>query len=123
MVADDEGNFRAEFPGIGPGEEIVEAVRFLGNEEGEAMFLIREMQRPLHFPWLGDVLENASKVFAWNAETLQLPFDAHEEDTGFRIGVLVQMHDVAAIFVNEIRHTTHQSGLVRAMNEKDRGGR
>ena len=123
VIADDEGNFRSEFPGIGSGEEIVEAMWFLGNEEGETMLLVRKMKRPLHFPWLGDVLEDTAEVFAGNAEAFHLPFDAHEEHTGLSIGVLVQMHDVAAIFVNEIRHTTDQPGLIRAVNEKDRGGR
>ena len=106
VIADDEGNFRSEFPGIGPGEEIVEAMWFLGNEEGETVFLVGEMKRPLHLPWLGDVLEDSTEIFAGNAEALHLPFDAHEEHTRLSIGVLVQMHDVAAIFVDEIRHTT-----------------
>ena len=61
-----------------------------------------------------DGREAGAKVF--EAEAFKSPFDAHEEERGFVILVLLGMDDVGPVFVEQAGNRGHQAFAIRAID-------
>jgi hypothetical protein len=57
-----------------------------------------------------------------NVEVFGVEFDAHQEESGFLVGMLVSVKDVAAVAVDEISDGGDFAFTVRAGDEEDGGG-
>jgi hypothetical protein len=103
MIADYQGDFAGEFAGALPVEQIDETVIVFGNKNSYARAVVRGGDAPLNRKLLGDGSKPFGKIFQVEFETCEIPFDACEIGT-FQAGlVLLEMKDVAAMPVDEIR--------------------
>jgi hypothetical protein len=89
----------------------------LGNEDCGPGLFRHGYQFPAH-------LEIGCQRLKFMLETVHIelrkrPFDAHEEQTGFVILVLVGMHDICAVPVKEARDPGDQAFAVRTVYEQD----
>ncbi len=114
MIADYQGDFAGEFAGALPVEQIDEAVIVFGNKNGHARTVVRGGDAPLNGKLLGDGSKPFWKILEVELETCEIPFDAREIET-FDAGlVLLEMKDVAAVPVNEIRDCGIEALSIRA---------
>ena len=123
VIADDQGDDHLQFARLPAGEQVVEAVRLAGDEDGQARHLAGEVQLPLHVVLLGDEgVEVFADLVVRDDEPVQLPLDAHEKDLLVLVHVLGEGGDVAVVLVDEFADRGDDALVVRAVDEQDGGG-
>jgi len=96
-------------------QNIGETVKILGYEERDPGTFRHHLQTPAHTELRGYSAEFALKPV--QIETVQAPFDAHEEQPGLMVLMLVRMGDVRAVPVKKARDGRYQPLLVRTVDE------
>ena len=119
VVGEDEGDLCIQLPGLVAAEQVVETVGVLADKQRDAFLHVREVQLPRHAPGLGQGADEYREVSAGDDEVRQVPLCTHEEGAFLGIGVLIKLHDVAAILGDEGGDGAHEPGLVRAVDEED----
>ena len=94
VIGDNERDVHGQVARLMPGEQIVQAVVFLGDEEGDAFALAGEVQTHLHFMPARHGLEPVKDLRLLQGEVFQVPLQPHEESILIRIDVLLQVDDV-----------------------------
>ena len=119
VVADDERNLHVPFAGCVACQQVEQAVRHFGDEDGHPRFLVREVEAEAHVVLLciecGEVVVN---LLLWNQEILQFPLDAHEEDVLHMVYVLVQVDNVPLVHRNKVRHLRQYARFVGAVEQQ-----
>src|ERR1700675_2175405 len=76
------------------------------------------MKPPLHLQPIGERRKSPGDLRARNLKSVQLPFHAHQKQSGLRIDMIIRVNDVAVILKEEFRNPRHQTFLVRATNQQ-----
>lgn len=119
MIADYQANFAGEFAGALAVEQIDKAVVVFGNKNGDARTVVRGGDAPLNRELFGDGSKPLWKILEVELETSEIPFDAGEIET-FDAGlVLLEMQDVAAMPVDEIRDCGIKAFAIRTPQQED----
>ena len=116
VVADDAGDINLKFACLPAGQQVVETVAHLGNEDSHTGTLVAIVERELHLIALG--IERGDIVVdlvARNEEAVQLPLNAHEEHAFNLIYVLIEVHNVTLVVCDEFRYLCDDALLVGAM--------
>ena len=120
VVGDDTRNLTGKLTSLPAGQQVVETVAHLRDEDSHAWLLVAVVQAELHLIALGverrDVFVD---LVAGNQETLQFPLNAHEEHAVKLVYVLVKVDDVTLIVSNKLRHFCNNTLLVRAMEKQN----
>src|SRR5580700_545383 len=137
MIGDDQRDIAGEFAGPVTVEKIDEAVVVLRNQNDHARTMRGLRQAPLHLKLFGDGREmfgEVGEVFIGEVvlsdivlreievEVFGIELDAHQEESGFFVGVLVSMQDVAAVAVDEVGDGGDFAFGVGTGDEEDGGG-
>ena len=120
VVADDQGNGDIPFTRLVTRQQVIEAMAHFRNENRHARCLVGNMQFPPHVQSLGNRAELHGDLGKRQREAVEVELDAHEEDVGFGVDVLVEVQDVAVIPVEELGDGRHQPGTVGARDQEDR---
>ena len=107
VVADNERNLAVEFAGLVAVEQVGIAMQVLRDEDRQACDGGGEFQAPVHTQLGGDGLEVRSEGV--HAEAVERPFDAHEEEAGFVVLMLIGMDDVGAVLVKHAGNGCHEA--------------
>ena len=120
VVAYDAGDVHLPLAGIVPGQQVIEAVAHLAHENGHPRLLVAEIHARVHLVSLGEsgvhgLLDSLSR----DGETVQFPFNPHEEPLLDGVHVLVEIDDVSAVPGDEPRHVRDDALPVRAVQQDD----
>jgi hypothetical protein len=97
-------------------------MRHFGHKDRHAGFAIGKMQLPFHLKFPADQrTEKFIDLFLRNGKTVQLPFHPHKKVVNVTLNVLFNTDDITVILVEKIGHGGHQTHLVRAVDQQDRG--
>ena len=88
----------------------------LGDEDRHARAVGGEGQAPAHLEFSGDGREALREVVWLDGKTLQIPFDAAEEQGWFGGLVLIGVEDVSIVLEDEIGDGGYDAFLVRAFD-------
>jgi len=126
MVGNDERDFAGEFAALMAIEQIDEAVVVFRNQDDHAGTMRGLRETPLHLKFLGDgreLLAEVSKslIGEIDVEVFGIELDAHQEESGFLVGVFVGVQDVAAVAVDEVGNSGDFAFAVRTGDEEDGG--
>ena len=120
VVGDDAGDVHLPLARLVARQQVVEAVAHAADEDGHAGSLVGEVEAEGHPVALGvERLEVLSYFVLGDAEVLQLPFDAHEEDAVLAVDVLVEVDDVACVVGDEACDLGDDARLVGAVEQQD----
>ena len=123
VVADDGDDVAGELAGVPAIEQVGQAVVVLADEERQARAARRALEAHLHGEARGDVGEGGVEAVATverQREAVELPLDAHEEELELGVLVLVGVHDVGAVAVEELGDGGDDAALVGAVDEQRR---
>mgnify|MGYP006915177490 CR=1 FL=1 len=110
-----------ELAGLVTGEEVVDAVVLLGDEEGEALLLAGEGKLELHLVAACHGLEACLDFLFFERELLQAPLEAHEEGILLLVDVLLEVDDVPLMGGDEAGDIMDEARTVRAVDEEGGG--
>src|SRR6476646_1232878 len=82
----------------------------------------RLREPPCHLELFGDWSEMLTEVGEWDVEVFGIEFDAHEEQSGFLVGMLVGVQDVAVVAEDEVGDGCDFALGVGTTDEEDGGG-
>src|ERR1035438_9460034 len=105
--------------GLLPVEEIHEAVKVLGHEDGYARNLRHQLELPLHPQFRGRGLEFRAECA--QVESFQRPFDAHKKQAGLVVLMLIGVGDVGAVSIEKACHGCDQAFTVRTVDQENSG--
>ena len=80
-----------------PVQQIHQAMKFVRSENGHPRYAVRHLEAPSHSESRGDGLELGPKRIDF--ESVERPLDAHEEQPGLVVLVLIGMDDVRPVCV------------------------
>ena len=83
--------------------------------------VVAEVDLKLHAEFLGKRAQAVGYLAGGNLESVEVKFEAGEEDAGFHVGVLIRLEDVASIAKNKVGDSGDETLLIRAGNQQ-RGG-
>ena len=122
VIADDARYVDIPFSRLVSCKQVEEAMAHLADEDGHSRTGVAEIKTERHVIPLGiECIDVFTNLVAWNEETLQFPFNAHEESSVLMVNILVQVHDVAFVVGDEFGHLRDNALLVRAV-KKQYGG-
>src|SRR6185437_15706876 len=121
MIADHYSDFRLEFADLLALQKIFEAMRQARGEQGHLGYVVAEVDLKLHAEFITQRAETFSNLIGANLESIEVKFEAGEEDAGFHVGVLVRLEDVSAIAENKVGNSGNQTLLI-GTSDKQRGG-
>ena len=122
MVGDHQRQIAAQLAQLVRQQQIVEAVRRLAGEHRHARADVGVGQLPGEVEPRGQRPHRRVDLGARQLEAAQVPAQAHEEEAGLELGVLVGVQDVAAVLEHELGQRRHQAGAIAAAHQQ-RGGR
>ena len=105
VVRHDARDVARELSGLPAGQQVVEAMAHLRDEDGHAGPLVAVIEAELHLVALG--IERGNVVvdlLPGNEETVQFPLYAHEEHAVLTVNILIEIDDVALVVGNKFRH-------------------
>ncbi len=119
VVADDDRNVHGPLSGLPAGEEVIQAMAVLRDEDRQTQAPACMLQPPTHVVWPGHFggevpLEKLDGVWVGRRR----PLDPHEEHAALGVHVLVQVHDVAVGLADEGGHRGDQAFAVGAVDEQ-----
>ena len=121
VVADHERDLGGELAGPPPGEQVVQAVGLLRDEDGDLRALVGEAQ---HRTAWRSVRASGRQRRAISARSRSKPSSSNstrwKKTASLDVGVLVGVHDVAAVPVHELGHRGHEALLVGAREQQCR---
>ena len=117
MVADHQRDLHRPLAGLEAAEHVEQTVRLLGDEDGDALDDIGEVQPPVHAERVGQLFEGSGDLLALEPEARDLPLDAHEEDVLLQVDMLVEVEDVAAVLQQEAGDRVDDAALVGARDQ------
>ena len=118
VVGDHGHQIAAQLAELVRQQEIVEAMRRLAGEHRHARATVRVRQIERQLERLRERGHPRGYPFAIEAKRFQVPAQAHEEQPGLGLGVLIGIEDVSAVAENEIGEGRHQSRSVAAADEQ-----
>jgi len=89
VVADDQCHVAAELACLVTKQQVGEAVQILGDEEGDVLLRVGELDAPVHLEVAGDGPEGRAKCGFREARGVCGELDAHEEEAKLDVLVLV----------------------------------
>ncbi len=119
MVADHQRNFAGEFADPLPIQQINQTVIVFRYQNGHARTVVRARDAPLNRKLLGNGCKPLREVLQIELEPCEVSFDAGKIETFFAGLVLLEMKDVAAVPVDEIRNCCVQALAVGAPQQED----
>lgn len=90
------------------------------DKESHANFHIRKVERPVHREFFNEWSNRGGNPLPRNREPVCLPLNAHEENSGVLIDMLIHVDNVSLILEKEVRNRSNDAGFVRAGDRKDR---
>ena len=102
VVAHDHAQLGRHLAGGEAGQQVGEAVRLAGGEDGDAGHVVAERDADVHAEVGGDRGEGRGDLVAGQREAVEVELDPLEEDAGGGVGVLVGVEDVAAVGGDEV---------------------
>jgi hypothetical protein len=118
VIGDDDRDVHGQVAGFVAGEQVVEAVVFLRDEQGDALALAGEAEAHLHLMAARHGLQAGLDLLFFEREVFQAPLQAHEEGVLLRVDVLLEVDDVALMREDEAGDVMHEPGAVRAVDEQ-----
>jgi hypothetical protein len=105
-----------------PRQQVIETVTLLGDEQRETRPCVAEHELALHRETVGERREGWFYFVASETESVELELHPLEEHCGTAIGVLLGVHDVAAVAEHELSDGGHDAGTVGAGEQQYRRG-
>ena len=122
VIRHDAGNVAIELSCLPTGQQVIQAMAHLRNENGHARTLVAIIERELHLIALsierGDVIV---EFVAGNQKTVQFPFYAHKEHAVLFVNILVKVDDVSFIIRYKFSHFRYDALLVRTVKKQNCG--
>jgi len=116
MIAEDEGNFHFQFPGMIPAEQVIKAMVITGYKNGHPGFLSAGVHIPLHG------VGRCYKVFKIIPETregealiVKITFQPHKKYPCLHIHMLIKIDYISTSGMYETGYVTDDPGLVRTV--------
>jgi hypothetical protein len=119
VIADNERNFAGELAGFVAIKQVGVAMEMLGNEDRHAGHGGGELDAPVHFQADSEVGELFPKGI--DRKVIERPFDAHKEEAGLVVLVLVGVNDVGAVLVQDAGDRGDEAFAVWAGDEQNSG--
>jgi hypothetical protein len=124
MVADDQRDFHVDLVRLPPGQDVIEAMGQLGDEEGHTRHFVGKIELPFHIVLLGNQhIEKFANLIVRNDEIIQFPLDPHEEHVAGEIDMLIEIGDIAVVFEDKFADRGDYPLVVGTMDQKDCSGR
>ena len=118
VVANNGWYLTVELTGVVPLQDIVETMAGFADKEDHLRLPIRKLQLPLHIISCtnqgGEVLAD---LFLGDQEVCQVPFYPHEKMAHVVVNVLVEVEDIASIFMDEFGDQGDKPRLVRTVDK------
>ena len=119
MIPDHQRNCACQFAGLLAMEQVRKTVQVFRDEDGHARKPPRVFDAPAQPEFNGQRFESRTKRRVIESERIQLPLDAHKEQAGFVIAMLVGMQDVRAVIVEKRRDLRDKAFAVGGIDEQD----
>jgi hypothetical protein len=74
---------------------------------------------PLHLKLRGERFEFRAECI--HVEAIERPFDAHKEEDGLMVLMLIGVYDIGAVSIEQARHGCDQAFPVRAVDQEYSG--
>ena len=118
MIAEDQRNRAVKLTGLLSLQDIHQAVKVLRHEDGDPGNVRHQLQAPVHPKFRGRGLEFGPECV--QVESIQRPFDAHKEQAGFVVLMLIGMYDVGAVSIEQAGDGRDQAFTVRTIDQENR---
>lgn len=120
VVADDKRNFDVPFAGGVACQQVVDAVRHLRDEDSHALNAFGKADVERHVVALGvERVEVVADFLFGDDKVVEFPLDAHIENPVVAVDVLVEIYDVAAVFVDETGDNGNDARLVGTVHSQN----
>jgi hypothetical protein len=122
MIADDERKRAGQLFGLVAVKQIGEAVKIVGDEDGDPLGWSREGEAPVHLQLLGKRGKGSMEVRFVAMGIVGGELDAHEKEAKLDILMLVGVEDVGVVLVNEeVGDGGDEAFTIGAVDEKNSG--
>ncbi len=124
VVADDGDDVAAQLARVPAIQQVGQTVVVPADEQRQPRALRRALEAHLHGEARGDLGERGGEAVGAverQREVGEVPLDAHEEELELGVLVLIGVHDVGAVPIEELGHGGDDAALVGTVDEQGGG--